>query len=166
MTSVFARTSWDPLANSNISYLFAITVAMSSRRISVPSTDYFSSDREPPPTLGIGTTNLASNNPFRNRATSPAGSLPSPSQAAFTLPAIAPERPISKNPFLDLHETKEPSTVHARSTTPPDTDFNANTTASPTKPLLSAHTAELFVRLHATRRGIKINHAIGRSEHQ
>ncbi|KAL8773826.1 MAG: hypothetical protein Q9194_004204, partial [Teloschistes cf. exilis] len=78
------------------------------------------------------TTTLPSNNPFRNRAASPASyhSLPSPQIATFSLPAQPPEKPVSRNPFLDQTPPTMPATRERM---------------SPTKPAFSGSTAELFV---------------------
>ncbi|KAL9041413.1 MAG: hypothetical protein Q9180_001297 [Flavoplaca navasiana] len=83
------------------------------------------------------TSNFPSNNPFRNRATSPAShhSLPSPQLAAFNIPSQAPQRPTSRNPFLD-------QTPQANSNSPPN-DMPTNST-------LTGNTAELFDNLTLT----------------
>ncbi|KAJ6443924.1 Protein PAL1 [Purpureocillium lavendulum] len=62
--------------------------------------------------------NLSSNNPFRNRAASPASI-----EAAFASPASPfddpPRRPLSRNPFLDqaLPPLKSPGAMSSRSET-------------------------------------------------
>lgn len=78
------------------------------------------------------TATLPSNNPFRNRAASPASyhSLPSPQIATFNLPGHAVEKPASRNPFLDQIPQTMPATRGRM---------------SPTKPAFSGNTAELFV---------------------
>ncbi|KAL8667304.1 MAG: hypothetical protein Q9202_000877 [Teloschistes flavicans] len=80
------------------------------------------------------TATLPSNNPFRNRAASPASyhSLPSPQIATFNLPGHAVEKPASRNPFLDQIPQTMPATRGRM---------------SPTKPALSGNTAELFDNL-------------------
>lgn len=90
-------------------------------------------DAQPSPTL---TANFPSNNPFRNRATSPAShhSLPSPQLATFNVPQTAPQRPISRNPFLD-------HTSQAASDTSAAQDNMPLNNSPPT-----GDTAELFVR--------------------
>ncbi|KAG5979092.1 hypothetical protein E4U55_005575, partial [Claviceps digitariae] len=60
----------------------------------------FQQGRLPSPGLSV---NLSSNNPFRNRAASPAGLDPayaSPTTSPFDDPASR-QRPVSRNPFLD-----------------------------------------------------------------
>ncbi|KAG5993545.1 hypothetical protein E4U54_003330 [Claviceps lovelessii] len=60
----------------------------------------FQQGRRPSPGLSV---NLSSNNPFRNRAASPAGLDParaSPTTSPFDDPATR-QRPVSRNPFLD-----------------------------------------------------------------
>jgi hypothetical protein len=71
------------------------------------------------------TINLSSNNPFRNRATSPTLS-----------PQLVPPRPVSRNPFLDASGAPI-------STSPTMSQTNGATVAP--KPL-TGHAAELFVR--------------------
>ncbi len=96
------------------------------------------SARQPSPGL---TTNLPSNNPFRNRTASPANSLPSPVNAGFNLqPTSAPERPTSRNPFLDNSEKIEASAIRVRSASPPKPSMDRST-----KPTYSSHAEELFV---------------------
>ena len=102
------------------------------------------SRRDPSPGL---TANLPSNNPFRNRAVSPANSLPSPINNTFNVPSTAPERPRSRNPFLDQTEKKDSTTVQVRSASP-EQGTSRMAGRSPTKkPALSGHAVELFVRL-------------------
>lgn len=100
-----------------------------------------SSDRQPSP-------GLSSNNPFRNRTISPTGSLPqSPVTNAFQIPSTAPERPTSRNPFLDQGEKKDQTLVNVRPASPLK-DSNMSRRASPpkpTQPTLTGHAAELFV---------------------
>jgi len=71
------------------------------------------------------TLNLSSNNPFRNRATSPTLS-----------PQLLPPRPVSRNPFLDASGAPIP-------TSPTMSQANGATIA-PTP--LTGNAAELFVR--------------------
>ena len=100
---------------------------------------------EPSPGL---TVNLSSNNPFRNRAVSPANSLPSPVTATFnTVPSAAPERPISRNPFLDQPQPdkKDTTTVQVRQTSPEKDPYTMAARSSPRKPALTGHAVELFV---------------------
>ncbi|KAI9737473.1 MAG: hypothetical protein M1834_009628 [Cirrosporium novae-zelandiae] len=94
-------------------------------------------ERRPSPAL-----NLSSNNPFRNRAASPASiqSLPTPTQQ--TVPPANFSRPVSKNPFLD--------SVEDHQTSPPTSGPNMatmNGKSSPTQPALTGHVAELFDNL-------------------
>lgn len=93
-------------------------------------------DRGPSPGLSV---NLSSNNPFRNRAASPANNIPSP----LPSPGLGMnfERPTSRNPFLDASESQPPP---VSGVTMPVT--NGNT--PPTKPALTGNTAELFVRIY------------------
>ncbi|KAG8534038.1 uncharacterized protein KY384_000881 [Bacidia gigantensis] len=98
-----------------------------------------SSDRQQSPIL-------SSNNPFRNRTTSPTNSIAqSPVTAAFNLPNTAPERPTSRNPFLDQSEKKDDTVVNVRPTSPLRESTSMATRMSPSKPLMTGHTAELFV---------------------
>ena len=90
--------------------------------------------------------NLPSNNPFRNRAASPANSLPSPVTATF--PSTAPpERPVSRNPFLDQSQSTklDATTVQVRQTSPERAPFPMAARSSPRKPPLTGHAVELFV---------------------
>ncbi|KAI9812152.1 MAG: hypothetical protein M1827_004818 [Pycnora praestabilis] len=95
-------------------------------------------DRRPSPGLSI---NLSSNNPFRNRAISPAPyqSLPSPESPRLN------ERPMSRNPFFDISDNNEPPPR------PPPKPAVGNITASNTtssqKSGFSPSTAELFNNL-------------------
>ncbi|KAL8845952.1 MAG: hypothetical protein Q9221_008914 [Calogaya cf. arnoldii] len=93
-------------------------------------------DAQRSPTL---TADFPSNNPFRNRATSPAShhSLPSPQLAAFNFPNTAPPRPTSRNPFLD-------QTPETTSASPPTDMSTAQRSISTTNPTLTGNTAELF----------------------
>ena len=98
----------------------------------------------PPPAL----TSLNSNNPFRNRAASPANS---PIVSTFgTIPSTAPDRPSSRNPFLDQTEKKESSLVRLRSASPDQGSSAMDGRRSPTKPALNGHAVELFVGLFFT----------------
>ena len=101
-------------------------------------------ERAPSPNVS---TNLSSNNPFRNRAVSPAnGTIPSPSLG------LNFDRPTSTNPFLDSSEI--PS-----SSAPASTSAMAvpNRRGSPTKPALTGNTAELFVCVHSRYRTVHIH---------
>ncbi|EEQ84029.1 Pal1 cell morphology protein, variant 2 [Blastomyces dermatitidis ER-3] len=94
---------------------------MSLAPISVP-------DRQPSPRL---TVNLGSNNPFRNRASSP--SIASPTTS------IPRQRPVSRNPFLDDSESFTPL---------PDPNRNMSPERlSTVDPPLTGHAAELFENL-------------------
>lgn len=94
------------------------------------------------------TTNFPSNNPFRNRAVSPASSLPSPVTSSFgNFPSTAPERPTSRNPFLDQSEKKGLATVQVRATSPEQGTSAMAGRKSPSKPALTGHAVELFVGL-------------------
>ncbi|KAL8759653.1 MAG: hypothetical protein Q9199_000614 [Rusavskia elegans] len=86
------------------------------------------------------TANFPSNNPFRNRATSPAShqSLPSPQLATFNFPDTAPQRPTSRNPFLDQNS-------QAASDTSAPQDSMPLTNSTPT-----GNTAEIFNNLTLT----------------
>lgn len=98
---------------------------------------------EPSPGL---TANLPSNNPFRNRAASPANSLPSPVTTSFNnIPNTAPERPISRNPFLDQSDKKNGTTIQVRQTSPETASSTMAGRSSPRKPALTGHGVELFV---------------------
>ncbi|KAB8294921.1 hypothetical protein EYC80_006878 [Monilinia laxa] len=73
-------------------------------------------------------TNLSSNNPFRNRAASPA--MPSSTQRS---PREPPPRPLSRNPFLD---------------SPPNTNqTSSDKMAYSSTPVLTGNAAELFDEL-------------------
>ncbi|RDL41078.1 Uncharacterized protein BP5553_01057 [Venustampulla echinocandica] len=85
------------------------------------------------PSVGL-TLNLSSNNPFRNRAASPALST-SPLS-----PFAPPPRPVSRNPFLDASPTNIPPVVGS-----PD-KMSPRTTTAP-KPALTGNAAELFDNL-------------------
>lgn len=94
------------------------------------------------------TINLSSNNPFRNRAASPAslGSLPSPQSPRFDVTGSNTtnnHRPVSRNPFLDAtdnDDTNIPPPSHLQNM------HVANRAPSPPKPALMSHATELFVR--------------------
>lgn len=78
-------------------------------------------DRQRAP-VGL-TLNLSSNNPFRNRTTSP-----SPRNSPFLDSPAKPARPVSTNPFLDDSETTfGPSRVDDAT----NSRANNNTTALP-----------------------------------
>ncbi|KAL6713311.1 hypothetical protein ACLMJK_008776 [Lecanora helva] len=97
----------------------------------------------PPPT-----SSLPSNNPFRNRAVSPANSLPSPMGNSFgNFPSTTAERPTSRNPFLDHSEKKNQASVSVRATSPEKGESGMSGRMSPTKPALTGHAVELFDNL-------------------
>ncbi|KAL9125836.1 MAG: hypothetical protein Q9217_005022 [Psora testacea] len=105
-----------------------------------------------PPTQVQGT-GLSSNNPFRNRATSPANCLPqSPAAPTTNFPHTAPERPTSRNPFLDQSEKNEEPTVYVRPLSPQKDMSNISGRAPPMKPVLTGHAAELFDNLSLNNR--------------
>ncbi|KAL2069043.1 hypothetical protein VTL71DRAFT_15381 [Oculimacula yallundae] len=84
--------------------------------------------------------NLSSNNPFRNRAASPAFSN---SQLS---PLDAPPRPVSRNPFLDNStEQLQPNTFTPRAVGSPD-KMALNTDSQP-RPALTGNAADLFDNL-------------------
>ncbi|KAH7409407.1 Pal1 cell morphology protein-like protein [Cadophora sp. MPI-SDFR-AT-0126] len=84
--------------------------------------------------------NLSSNNPFRNRAASPALSNGQPS------PLDAPPRPVSRNPFLDTSsEQLQPTIYSQRPLGSPDKMPFA--TDSQPRPALTGNAAELFDNL-------------------
>ena len=100
------------------------------------------SRREASPGL---TANFSSNNPYRNRAASP---LPSPVTTTFdNIPSTAPERPLSRNPFLDQiqPEEKDTITIQPRQTSPKRDFYTMAGRSSPKKPALTGHAVELFV---------------------
>lgn len=97
-------------------------------------------ERQTSPAL---TANLPSNNPFRNRAASPANS---PMTSTFNnIPHTAPERPTSRNPFLDQMDKRGSSTVQVRAASPDKGTSSMAGRMSPTKPALTGHAVELFV---------------------
>ncbi|TGO39354.1 hypothetical protein BHYA_0055g00060 [Botrytis hyacinthi] len=77
--------------------------------------------------------NLSSNNPFRNRAVSPA--MPSSTQRS---PREPPPRPLSRNPFLDSSTTNQTSS---------DTMAFSRTSPTSPGPALSGNAADLFDEL-------------------
>ena len=100
------------------------------------------SPRDPSPGL---TANLPSNNPFRNRTASP---LPSPVTTTFNnIPSTAPEKPLSRNPFLDQSQSdkKDATTAQVRQTSPERGPYTMAARSSPRKPPLTGHAIELFV---------------------
>lgn len=105
-------------------------------------------DSDSPKQLSPGlTANLPSNNPFRNRAASPANSLPSPVTTTFdNIPSRAPERPLSRNPFLDQSDKKDATRVQVKQTSPERRPSAMNERSSPRKQALNGHAVELFVR--------------------
>ena len=106
------------------------------------------SPRHPSPAL-TANLNLPSNNPFRNRAASPANSLPSPVTATFNnLPSTAPpERPVSRNPFLDHSQLNkfDPTPVQPRQTSPERAPYLMAARSSPMKPPMTGNAVDLFV---------------------
>ncbi|THV48404.1 hypothetical protein BGAL_0250g00030 [Botrytis galanthina] len=77
--------------------------------------------------------NLSSNNPFRNRAVSPA--MPSSTQRS---PREPPPRPLSRNPFLDSSTTNQTSS---------DTMAFSRTSPTAPGPALTGNAADLFDEL-------------------
>ena len=117
-----------------------------STALRIPANVYLTPDTERQTSPGL-TANLPSNNPFRNRAASPANGLPSPITNTFShIPSTAPDRPVSRNPFLDQSDKKNSSTVQMRSASPEKGPSTMAGRASPSKPMLTGHAAELFVR--------------------
>lgn len=96
------------------------------------------------------TINLSSNNPFRNRAESPAsfGGQPSPRSPRFDVNSgnnTSNHRPVSRNPFLDMTENDD--RIPPSSTRLPVQNMTAPSGASsPPKSAIAAHAKELFVR--------------------
>lgn len=89
--------------------------------------------------------NLPSNNPFRNRTTSPTNSLPSPRSSNFNANGV-PERPRSRNPFLDNDD--QPDFFAPQPVRPlPGSPQKMSGGTSPVKGGLYGNTAELFVSL-------------------
>jgi hypothetical protein len=102
---------------------------------------FFITERRPSPGLSL---NLSSNNPFRNRAGSPA--IPSP---GLHTPNSAGSRPMSRNPFLSTFEA-EFNKEAANSAQL--IDMSATMKESPKKATFGASAEELFVRSsHALR---------------
>lgn len=93
-------------------------------------------DRRASPGL---TLNLSSNNPFRNRAASPAGASP-----ALHTPNSAGSRPVSRNPFLQAFEA-EFNKEAARSDNL--IDMSASVKESPKKATFGTTAEELFNNL-------------------
>lgn len=107
-----------------------------------PQVSTTDSRREASPGL---TANFSSNNPFRNRAASP---LPSPVTTTFdNIPSTAPERPVSRNPFLDQiqPEGKDTTTLQLRQISPDRELYTMAGRSPPKKPALTGHAVELFV---------------------
>lgn len=105
----------------------------------------FTPDARGEPSPGL-TANFPSNNPFRNRAVSPANSLPSPVATTFNnIPSTAPERPMSRNPFFDQSDKNDATTVQVRQTSPERGPSTMAGRSSPRKPALAGHAVELFV---------------------
>ncbi|KAF2676144.1 Pal1-domain-containing protein [Lentithecium fluviatile CBS 122367] len=92
-------------------------------------------DRRPSPGLSL---ELSSNNPFRNRAASPA--LPSP---ALQTPTSSGSRPMSRNPFLQTFEAEFNKQAQL-------IDMSANMKESPKKATFGNSAEELFLYLHLT----------------
>ncbi|KAF2476942.1 Pal1-domain-containing protein [Lindgomyces ingoldianus] len=92
-------------------------------------------ERRPSPGL---TLNLSSNNPFRNRAASPA--LPSP---ALRTPNSAGSRPISRNPFLSTFEAE----FNKEASNPQLIDMSVSLKDSPKKATFGNSAEELFKNL-------------------
>ncbi|KAF2875478.1 Pal1 cell morphology protein-domain-containing protein [Massariosphaeria phaeospora] len=90
-------------------------------------------DRRPSPGLSI---NLSSNNPFRNRAASPA--VPSPT---LQTPPSAGSRPMSRNPFLQTFEAEFNKEAAKNSH---EVDMSATMRASPKKATFGSTAEELF----------------------
>ncbi|KAL8759284.1 MAG: hypothetical protein Q9184_003669 [Pyrenodesmia sp. 2 TL-2023] len=92
------------------------------------------------------TAKFPSNNPFRNRAASPASchSLPSPQAATFNIPTTAPERPTSRNPFLDIHSQPLDFNPQPAPVSPQRSMSGTRERMSPTKPAFTGHVADLF----------------------
>lgn len=112
-----------------------------------PSANNLSSttDSRGEPSPGL-TANLPSNNPFRNRAASPANALPSPVATTFNnTPSTAPERPLSRNPFLDQSDKKDATTVQVRQTSPLRGTSTMAGRSSLRKLELTGHAVDLFV---------------------
>jgi hypothetical protein len=83
------------------------------------------------PASGL-TLNLSSNNPFRNRAASPASNAP-------RSPFDPPPRPVSRNPFLDASPSNIPPPIASLDR------MSSSADAAP-RPKLTGNAAELFVR--------------------
>ncbi|CAO2653174.1 Nn.00g025850.m01.CDS01 [Neocucurbitaria sp. VM-36] len=92
-------------------------------------------ERRPSPGL---TLNLSSNNPFRNRATSPG--LPSPLPASANRSSSG-SRPMSRNPFLSTFEAE-----FNKEASKDLVDMSATMKASPKKATFGTAAEELFVR--------------------
>ena len=119
--------------------------SLPSTTLRLPANVYLPPESERQTSPGL-TANLPSNNPFRNRAASPVNKLPSPIAPAFNhIPSTAPDRPLSRNPFLDQTDKKNSSTVQVRSTSPGKGSSAMAGRASPQKAMLTGHAAELFV---------------------
>ncbi|TVY33139.1 Protein PAL1 [Lachnellula occidentalis] len=95
----------------------------------------------PSPNLNL---NLSSNNPFRNRAASPAS-------AGQTSPFEAPPRPLSRNPFLDIAPNNDPRPFGGS----PDKMAFSQETA--TRPGLTGNAADLFDNLTLNDRPARSN---------
>lgn len=94
-------------------------------------------DSLPSPGLQL---NLSSNNPFRNRAVSPASN-------GQLSPLEAPPRPVSRNPFLDASvQSQQPDSFASRAQRSPDKMSFAPTAVAQPSTALSGNAADLFVR--------------------
>ncbi|KAI9774385.1 MAG: hypothetical protein M1840_004279 [Geoglossum simile] len=98
-------------------------------------------DRQPTLNLVLEQTPaLSSNNPFRNRAASPAslGTVPSPLSPVFN------SRPVSRNPFLDVFDDDDNSAFPPPRSPQKTMSFSEE---PPQQPRMTGHTAELFENL-------------------
>ncbi|KAI9775235.1 MAG: hypothetical protein M1839_001353 [Geoglossum umbratile] len=98
-------------------------------------------DRQPAPNLTLEPSpTLASNNPFRNRAASPAsfGTATSPLSPVFN------SRPVSRNPFLDVFDDDNSAFPPPGS---PQKNMPFSEEVSQAQPHTTGHTAELFDNL-------------------
>ena len=104
-------------------------------------------ERQHPPGLVV---KLSSNNPFRNRAASPVSksNFPSPQASAFGLPSNVPERPVSRNPFLDQTTNTPTEPLRQRPVSPTIEAFADASQLVASKPVMNGHALELFVGFH------------------
>ena len=101
------------------------------------------------------TINLSSNNPFRNRAASPAsfGGQPSPQSPRFDVNSSVNSssnttnnhRPVSRNPFLDVNDNDDQN-LPSSTRLPVQNMSVPNGASSPPNSAMAAHAKELFVR--------------------